>query len=29
LGTGMLFTDNVPMPLEIRKDCLWYVADGD
>ena len=28
LGTGMLFTDNVPMPLEIRKDCLWYVADG-
>lgn len=28
LGTGLLFTDNVPMPLEIRKDCLWYVADG-
>ena len=27
LGTGLLFTDNVPMPLEIRKDCLWYVAD--
>lgn len=27
LGTGMLFTDNVEMPLEIRKDCLWYVAD--
>lgn len=27
LGTGMLFTDNVDMPLEIRKDCLWYVAD--
>ena len=23
LGTGMLFTDNIPMPLEIRKDCLW------
>lgn len=27
LGTGLLFTDNVPMPLEIRKDALWYVAD--
>lgn len=27
LGTGLLFTDNVDMPLEIRKDCLWYVAD--
>lgn len=25
LGTGMLFTDNVEMPIEIRKDCLWYV----
>ena len=24
LGTGMLFTDNVDMPLEIRKDCLWF-----
>lgn len=24
LGTGQLFTDNVEMPLEIRKDCLWY-----
>lgn len=24
LGTGMLFTDNVEMPLEIRKDCLWF-----
>ena len=24
LGTGMLFTDNVEMPLKIRKDCLWY-----
>ena len=29
LGTGQLFTDNIPMPLEIRKDCLWYVAKGD
>ena len=24
LGTGMLFTDNVDMSLEIRKDCLWF-----
>lgn len=24
LGTGGLFTDNVPMPLEIRHDSLWY-----
>lgn len=23
LGIGMLFTDNIPMPLEIRNDCLW------
>ena len=23
LGTSMLFTDNIPMPLEIRNDCLW------
>lgn len=23
LGTGQLFTDNIPMPLEIRKDSLW------
>lgn len=24
LGTGMLFTDNVEMPLEIRGDALWF-----
>ena len=24
LGTGALFTDNIEMPLEIRKDCLWF-----
>lgn len=24
LGTGMLFTDNIPMPLEIHGDRLWY-----
>ena len=26
LGTGLLFTDNVDMPLEIRKDCIWYLG---
>ena len=26
LGTGMLFTDNVEMPLYIREDKLWYGA---
>ena len=24
LGTGLLFTDNIEMPLEIREDCLWF-----
>ena len=23
LGTGMRFTDKIPVPLEIRNDCLW------
>lgn len=27
LGTGQLFTDNVEMPLEVRKDCLWFCND--
>lgn len=27
LGTGQLFTDNIPMPLEIRGDKLWRVDD--
>ena len=26
LGTGQLFTDNIPMPLEIRGDKLWRIA---
>lgn len=26
LGTGMLFTDNVEMPLSIREDKLWFNA---
>ena len=26
LGTGQLFTDNIPMPLEIRDDKLYYVS---
>ena len=25
LGTGQLFTDNIPMPLEIRGDRLWRI----
>ena len=27
LGTGQLFTDNIPMPLEIRKDKLFIKTD--
>ena len=23
LGTGLLYTDNIAMPLEIKGDCLW------
>ena len=29
LGTGQLFTDNIPMPLEIRGDKLWYKTSSD
>ncbi|MDO4692804.1 MAG: o-succinylbenzoate synthase [Porphyromonadaceae bacterium] len=25
LGTGMLFTNNIEMPLSIRRDMLWYI----
>lgn len=28
LGTGLLFTDNIDMPLSIRQDCLWYNPDN-
>lgn len=28
LGTGMLFTDNIPMPLEIRGERLWVKDSG-
>ena len=28
LGTGMLFTDNIAMPLQIRQDCLWFDPNG-
>lgn len=28
LGTGQLFTDNIPMPLEIRGDRLWISANS-
>jgi len=27
LGTGQLFTDNIPMPLEIRGDKLWIKTE--
>ena len=26
LGTGQLFIDNIPMPLEIRGERLWKVV---
>lgn len=29
LGTGLLFTDNVEMPLEIRKDALWFCQSSN
>ena len=29
LGTGQLFTDNIPMPLEIRGDKLWRVKSEE
>ena len=29
LGTGLLFTDNIPMPLEIRGEELWFTRDQD
>jgi O-succinylbenzoate synthase len=28
LGTGLLFKDNIPMPLEIRGDKLWYLQNS-
>ena len=28
LGTGSLFTNNITMPLEIRKDSLWFNPNG-
>ena len=28
LGTGMLYTDNIDMPLQIRGDKLWYLANS-
>ena len=27
LGTGQLSTDNIDLPLEMRKDCLWFCAE--
>lgn len=28
LGTGLLFTDNVDYPLQIKGDCLWFSPEG-
>lgn len=28
LGTGLLFEDNIPMPIEIRGDRLWYTENS-
>jgi len=28
LGTGMLYINNIPMPLEIRRDMLWFDPKG-
>lgn len=28
LGTGMLYTNNIELPLSIRKDRLWYDPNG-
>jgi o-succinylbenzoate synthase len=28
LGTGQLFTDNVDLPLFVRKDCLWFLKQN-
>lgn len=27
LGTGQLFTDNIPYPLAIQGDCLWFLSE--
>lgn len=29
LGTGMLYTNNIPLPLTIRHDQLWYNPEGE
>lgn len=28
LGTGLLFTDNIDYPLQIKGDCLWFSPEG-
>lgn len=28
LGTGLLYTDNIPMPLEIKGDKIWYLKNS-
>ena len=27
LGTGKLYTDNIPYPLDIQGDCLWFFPE--
>ena len=29
LGTGLLYTDNIPMPLTIKGDQLWFTKDKE
>lgn len=29
LGTGTLYTNNIPLPLEIRGERLWFEPEGD
>jgi L-alanine-DL-glutamate epimerase and related enzymes of enolase superfamily len=29
LGTGTLYTNNIPIPLEIKGDTLWFNPEGD
>jgi L-alanine-DL-glutamate epimerase-like enolase superfamily enzyme len=29
LGTGLLYANNIPMPLEIKGDCLWFNPNGE
>jgi len=28
LGTGQVYTDNIPSPLEVENGALWYRPEG-